>query len=73
MKTKQVLIALDQLVNTLCNGMADETMSARAWRNRESYPRVVKAINFLFRDPNHCEDSYKSEVTNQHLPPEYKD
>lgn len=31
---KQVLIALDQLLNTLFKGYADETLSSRAYRLR---------------------------------------
>lgn len=34
---KQVLIALDQLLNTLFRGYADETLSSRAWRHSSCY------------------------------------
>lgn len=34
---KQFLIALDQLVNVMLGGQADETLSARAWRNRDRH------------------------------------
>lgn len=33
MQIKQVLIALDQLANTLAGGYADETISSRCYRN----------------------------------------
>lgn len=32
MRFKQIPIALDQFVNTLFGGWADETLSCRAWR-----------------------------------------
>lgn len=67
---KQVLIALDQLVNTLCGGMADETISARAWRS--GWKRRELVINWLFNDPNHCKDSYESEMLRRQLPAEYR-
>ncbi len=67
---KQVLIALDQLANTLVGGYADETISARAhrkgWKRREAF------INWLFRDQNHCKSSYDSEVLREQLPNEYR-
>lgn len=47
----QVLIGLDQLVNTLFGGWADETISARAFRCREKSLRwyyFEKFINALF-------------------------
>lgn len=67
---RQVLIALDQLANTLVGGYADETISARAyrkgWKRREAF------INWLFRDQNHCLDSYNSELLQRHLPNAYR-
>lgn len=67
---RQVLIAIDQLLNTLVGGYADETVSARAyrkgWRRREAF------INWLFNDPNHCMNSYNSELLRSHLPKAYR-
>ncbi|MGD9698508.1 hypothetical protein [Acinetobacter sp.] len=34
MKILQIMIAFDQLINTILGGMADETISSRAHRNR---------------------------------------
>lgn len=31
---KQILVAVDQLANTILGGWADETLSSRLWRNR---------------------------------------
>lgn len=77
---KQVLIAIDQTINTLVwskdegFGMADETISARAWRlrGRASWGRARKLIDALFFwDKNHCEKSYHSERLRKHLPFDY--
>lgn len=69
---KQILIALDQLFNTLGCGMADETISARAWREGGRDSRRVRFINWLFQDPNHCKDSFRSEQERKQLPAEYR-
>ena len=67
---KQVLIACDQLGNTLLGGMADETISARAWRS--GWKRRIAVINWLFNDPQHCLDSYNAECLRQQLPQAYR-
>ena len=77
---KQVLIAIDQTVNTLVwakdegFGMADETISARAWRlrKRATWGLTRTLIDALFFwDKNHCEKSYQSERLRRHLPFDY--
>ncbi len=73
---KQVLIALDQLLNALFKGYADETLSSRAYRLRvergRKWPeRVIDAL--LFFDRDHCESSYISEVQRRQLPPSMRD
>lgn len=70
MSLKQIGIAIDQLANAIAGGMADETISARA--HREQWPLAEKLINKIFNDPNHCRDSYDSEVLRAQLPPEYR-
>ncbi len=73
---KQVLVALDQLVNALIpGGWADETFSARCWRLRSrktwgAARRVIDIVALLFRDKNHCEVSYQSELLRLQSPPE---
>lgn len=69
MSLLQVAIAVDQLGNTLLGGMADETISARAYRNQW---RAQKLINWLFRDPEHCRKAYESECNRKQLPREYQ-
>lgn len=80
---KQFFVAIDQVLNTLIGGLADETLSARAHRMREKQQRVwgwtANAIDALFfwqKDEhgqrNHCKGSYESEVQRRHLPDHYK-
>ncbi|GIW89612.1 MAG: hypothetical protein KatS3mg109_0044 [Pirellulaceae bacterium] len=45
----------------IVDGDADEMLSSWAWRNRDEYPQLVRWINWLFRDPNHCRESYEWE------------
>ena len=76
-RAKAILIALDQLLNTIFLGWPDETISSRAWRWEKdgirSWPRkVIDRIALLFNDPNHCQDSYKSERLGRQLPPELR-
>jgi hypothetical protein len=73
----QPIVALDQLLNTLVGGWADETISARAWRC-QSYSRkwrmvrvVVDAL-FFWQD-NHCRSAYFSEQERFHMPIHYRE
>lgn len=75
-KPKQVLIAADQLLNSLVGGWADETFSARCWRLRER-GRGWSALRWLvdgifFWDPEHCAESWRSEAQRTQLPGEYQ-
>lgn len=72
------LLGLDQTLNTLVwlrsegFGLADETLSARAWRLRDD-SRAYKFINFIFFwQENHCLDSFIAEMERKHLPSIYK-
>lgn len=72
----QVVIAVDQLVNTLAGGWADETLSARAWRlqSRRVWGLLRRTIDAaFFFDPSHCEQAFKYESQRGHLPPAYRD
>ncbi|PZP30448.1 MAG: pseudouridine synthase [Roseateles depolymerans] len=70
----QVLIALDQLINAmLFFGWADETISARSWRQREKWQwriarRVIDRLFALLGDSNHCQSAFESEVQRRQLP-----
>jgi hypothetical protein len=64
----QVLIALDQLANTLLGGWADETLSSHAHRR---HPQLAKLIDALFWfDSDHCRQSFESERLRLQAPPE---
>jgi hypothetical protein len=55
---KNLLIALDQLVNTICGGDPDETISSRA---AKWHPWLAVIIDRLFFwQPNHCEQSVEA-------------
>lgn len=67
---RQVFVALDQCVNALLGGWADETFSSRCHRE---YPRLEILIDtLLFFDQNHCRRSYESEQLRTYSPPELR-
>lgn len=72
----QVLIAVDQLVNTFLGGWADETLSSRAYRHKldgsRSWPAWV-IDHLFFWQKNHCEKAYESELNRSQLPPGFRD
>jgi len=74
---KQILIALDQSLNAILGGWADETLSSRAHRRRlAGKPRLANALDWLFRlvgDEDHCRASYYSEVKRLQAPPELRE
>jgi hypothetical protein len=72
-----VAIAVDQLINALAGGFADETVSSRCFRCRDRQPykqlrKIIDAVLFWDRDgtKRHCELSYESEIKRRHSPPE---
>ncbi len=73
MSIKQVLVAVDQLINAIFGGYADETLSSRAWRARDKQPWLYKSIDKLFFwDVSHCCQSYYSEKLRRQFPPELR-
>ena len=71
---KQILIAIDQLLNTLLFGWADETLSSRCWRwslKGRDWPRKL-VDTLLFFDKEHCKTSYESEVLRRQCPVELR-
>ena len=72
---KNVAIGFDQLINTLFRGMPDETLSSRAWRHyvdgSRKWPKVIIDALFFF-DPDHCKNSYVSEIERNQLKPEMR-
>jgi threonine aldolase len=71
----QILIAIDQLINALLFGMADETLSARIWRNREKqgWKQARLIVDWLlWFDKDHCYNSYLSEIYRRQYPKVYR-
>lgn len=75
-RTEQIPIAIDQLVNTIFGGWADETISSVAWRKRQEgkgwaiLRRVIDTL--FFWQTNHCRSAYESEKNRRQLPPELR-
>ncbi|MDG4947388.1 DNA helicase UvrD [Actinobacillus equuli subsp. haemolyticus] len=70
-----VLIAIDQLVNALLFGAADETISSRCYRGAvlAKEPKLkwciaYKIVNALFFDATHCKTAYESELKRRQYP-----
>ena len=71
-----IVIGIDQLINTLIGGEPDETLSSHAWRmERDHKPwgflRFVIDMLFFWQ-MQHCRDSYESERRRMQLPPEFR-
>ena len=66
----QLFVAIDQLLNVVALGMADETFSARCFRLDGTSRfwsmarRVVDGIFFF--EKKHCWQAYRNEVLNAH-------
>ena len=71
---KNLLIAVDQLVNALIGGGPDEPRASRADRmaaDGNPWPMyAIDGLANLFGDENHCETSFKSERLHLQAPPE---
>ena len=72
----QIPIAIDQRINTLFGGWADETISSVAWRKRhegKGWAILRRVIDTLFFwQTNHCRSAYESEKNRRQLPPELR-
>lgn len=77
---EEILLGLDQFVNTLCGGYADESISARCWRMNKKqrwrgkwwfFRRMVDLL-FIWQKKHHCCYAYRSEVMRRQYPSEYK-
>ena len=76
-RLRAVLIALDQLCNTLAGGWPDETISSRSYRwdisGARHWPRRwIDRVAARLGDVDHCRASYESERTGRQLPPELR-
>ena len=76
---KNLLVAADQLVNAVCGGWPDETLSSRAFRwSRDGlrhWPcRIIDRLFFWDTEKregltvSHCQLSYESELNRAHSP-----
>lgn len=74
----QTLIALDQFINTLFGGTADETLSARSFRlgtirqNKIWYVFQIVIDKIFFWQPNHCKTSFINEYKRKGSAREYQ-
>ena len=72
---KNLLIAVDQLINAVIGGYCDETLSSRAWRWAQNgvraWPRSF-IDRLFFWEQNHCRKSFQSEREGRQLPPELR-
>lgn len=73
--SKNLLIAIDQLINAVIGGYCDETLSSRAWRWEKdgvrSWPcRLIDSL--FFWEKQHCYQSYISEREGRQFPPELR-
>jgi len=72
----QFLIAIDQLLNTLIGGFADETLSSHAWRmEQQGKPwGCLRGVidGLFFWQVSHCRMSYMSEQLRNQCPPELR-
>ena len=74
--SEQIPIAIDQLINTIFGGWADETISSRAHRMQRkstTWSRFRKIIDGLFFwQKYHCRGAYESEKKRLQYPPELR-
>ena len=71
----QILVALDQLINTMIGGYADETLSSRAHRRRLRGKGGVAWVidHVFFWQDEHCKTAYESELERAQLPVEFRE
>ncbi|EGT79925.1 DNA helicase UvrD [Haemophilus quentini] len=74
-----VVIATDQLFNTLTGGAADETLSSRTYRGamlaeqpKKRWRVLYRVINGIFFDKNHCKTAYESELSRKQYPDDFQ-
>ena len=72
---KQILLAFDQLLNTILGGWADESFSARCYRHRyqNGWYAMMLVVNALFCNHEHCKQAYQSEKKRTQAPVEYRE
>lgn len=72
---KNVMIAIDQLLNAVGGGYCDETLSSRAYRwdvdGVRKWPRRL-IDRLFFWEEGHCRESYRSERDRRQMPPDLR-
>lgn len=70
-----ILIALDQLANTLFRGWPDETLSSRCYRwdrdGQRHWPKRLVNLMFFWQK-DHCFSAYENEKLRMQCPPELR-
>lgn len=68
----KILLTLDQALGPwIFKGIyPDESISAYVWRKQKT--GWIRFVNWLMRDPNHCEAAYLSEKNGTQNAPEYR-
>lgn len=72
-----VLIGIDQLINTILGGYPDETISARCYRNYDTNGwwmfahDMINCISFLLGQRRHCYNAWLSECQRIQYPEGY--
>lgn len=76
MYIKNVLIGIDQLINTFIGGKPDETISAKAHREaghgKTGWNIAEKIINCLFLNNKHCYEAYIAELNRSQISSDYQ-
>lgn len=72
----QWLLLIDQGLNVLLGGMADETLSSRAYRadrGGKLFGKFFRPLidKLFFWDKDHCRYAYLAEVHKKQLPPNF--
>jgi hypothetical protein len=67
----QIVVALDQLGNTVLGGWADETMSSRAYRDQSLGWRWLRWVLDHIQE-SHTAKAYRSERLRLQQPPELR-
>jgi hypothetical protein len=67
---RQFALWVDQGVNVLTGGYADETLSARCYREDLWLRPWINALFFWQRD--HCQSAFQNELLRKHLPEVYQ-
>ena len=68
---KQFLISVDQTINTLLGGWADESISSRAHRECPRLERVIDTM--FFWQKSHCKQAYQNEIDRMQCHPAFRE